>query len=93
MATLCKLCHRDISFSDEPQFISKTGKMIPLDIDPAGVITGKHSCPVWESQHCKYYTCRKCAREIYFDDKAMKSKYGKMVPQDPNTGAPHQCDS
>jgi hypothetical protein len=64
-----------------------------LDIDPAGVITGKHECPVWEAQHRKHYDCRKCGREIYFDNKAAKSKYGKIVPQDPNTGAPHQCDN
>jgi hypothetical protein len=87
----CRLCHKDIDFSDDPQFISKSGKMIPLDVDPAGVITGKHDCPVWELQHRKYYQCRKCGKEIYFDDKAAKSKLGKMVPQDPNTGAPHQC--
>jgi hypothetical protein len=87
----CKLCHRDISFSYDPQYIGTTGKMIPLDIDAAGVITGRHECAIWELQHRNYYKCNRCGSQIYFDNKAAKSKYGKMVPQDPNTGAPHQC--
>jgi hypothetical protein len=91
MTASCKLCHQDIVFSDDPEYISPSGKKYPLDTDSAGVIIGRHSCSVWEAQNRKYYDCRKCGRKIYFDNKAAKSKYGKAIPQDANTGFAHEC--
>jgi hypothetical protein len=88
----CNLCFKDITFSAEPQYIGKTGKPKPLDVDFSGVIIGPHNCSVWREQNRKRYFCNNCGKEIYFDDKAAKSKYGKVVPQDVRTLAPHQCD-
>ena len=88
----CYLCSKEITFSSEPEYITVLGKKIPLDIDPSGVIIGPHDCHVWRENNRKRYFCRNCQKEIYFDDKAAKSKYGKMIPQDIRTLAPHQCD-
>jgi hypothetical protein len=91
MAT-CRLCFKDIAFSSEPQYISVTGKMIPLDVNPAGIITGKHQCQVWRQMNRRYYKCRKCSREIYFDE-YQKSKNGRPIPLDRKTGFGHQCNN
>ena len=96
MAT-CRLCFKDIAFSSEPQYISVTGKMIPLDVNPAGIITGKHQCKarrqeylIWKQKNRKYYPCRKCGDDIYFDN-LQKTESGKWIPIDAATAAPHLC--
>src|SRR5215216_1994466 len=49
------------------------------------------SCPEWKAQHRRYYNCRDCDGEIYFDDVHI-SKNDKYIPLDKATGEPHQCE-
>ncbi len=80
------MCNQEITFSD--WHVSTIGKKIPLDLET----DSPHECSVWKQQHRRYYPCRNdCVAEIYFDDKAAKSKNGKWVPIDRKTGTPHQC--
>jgi hypothetical protein len=65
----------------------RTGKLIPLQEgsdDP-------HRCEAWKAQHRRYYNCRECNAQIYFDDVYI-SKTGKHIPLDKETGEPHKCD-
>ena len=84
--TACRLCGETIHF-DNNIVSERTGKKIPLDEgsdDP-------HRCAEWEAQHRRYYNCRECNAEIYFDD-AHVSDTGKHIPLSKGTGVPHQCD-
>jgi hypothetical protein len=91
MTTLCKLCFKEITFSSDPHYISKTGKKRPLDVDPAGVIIGFHECPMWEAQHCQYRGCNICNKEWIYFDKKQNSINDRWVSISKETGSPHQC--
>jgi hypothetical protein len=86
----CKLCGQTIRWNKD--FVSDiTGKMIPLEQDPN---TGKDQppqCEEWKAEHRRYYNCRDCNTEIYFDDEHI-SKNSKHIPLDKATGGQHQCD-
>jgi len=50
-----------------------------------------HSCAEWKALHRRYYNCRECNAEIYFDDTHI-SKNGKHIPLSKATIEPHQCE-
>lgn len=83
--TECRLCGEPIHF-DNNIVSERTGKKIPLEEgsdDP-------HRCAEWEAQHRRYYNCRDCGAQIYFDDEH-KSNSGKFIPLSKSTGGPHDC--
>ena len=95
MSTKCHYCNKDIAFSDH--YRSRNDRPIPMDVDLAGVITGTHQCGtrrqeylIWKQKNRKYYLCRKCGDDIYFDD-LQKTGSGKWIPIDAATAAPHLC--
>jgi hypothetical protein len=84
----CKLCGQTIRWKKD--FKSDiSGKLIPLQEDPN--TDEPHRCEAWKAQHRKYYNCRECQANIYFDDDHI-SKNGKHIPLNKETGEPHQCD-
>ena len=84
----CKLCGQTIRWNKD--FVSElSGKIIPLEEDPN--TDQPHKCEQWKAQNRKYYHCKDCNAEIYFDD-LYKSKNGKYIPLDKATGEPHECD-
>jgi hypothetical protein len=95
MSTRCLYCNKDIAFSED--YLSRSGKHIPLNIDLAGVITGNHNCParqqqysIWKQKNRKYRKCNKCGDNIYWDE-LQKTDKGKWIPIDAETAAPHLC--
>lgn len=82
----CKLCGDSIHFND--MIVSeRTGKKMPLDEGS----DYPHNCEQWKALHRRYYNCRECNAEIYFDDTHV-SKNGKHIPLDKQGGQPHQCE-
>lgn len=53
--TKCNYCGKTIGSSDDPRYISKTGKCIPLDVDLAGEILGFHDSPAREQEYSIRY--------------------------------------
>jgi hypothetical protein len=84
--TQCKLCGETIHF-DNNIVSERTGKKIPLDEGS----DEPHRCAEWEAQHRRYYPCRECGADIYFDDKHI-SKNDKHIPLSKTTGEPHECE-
>jgi hypothetical protein len=99
----CRLCNQPITF-DNKHISQITGKKIPLDPGT----NEPHDCPVrrdqpqqqgqpqqsyqQQSQQRRYHQCnRGCGQEIYFDENS-KSRSGKFIPLDKETGQPHQCE-
>ena len=82
----CRLCGESIHFSNDV-VSQRTGKKIPLSEgtdDP-------HSCAEYKALHRRYYPCRECGADIYFDDTHI-SKNGKHIPLSKASGEPHQCE-
>lgn len=85
----CKLCGQTIRW-DKDFKSDISGKLIPLDEDPN--TDQPHKCEAWKAQNRKYYPCKNCNVEIYFDD-LHKSTNDKFIPLDKATGDPHDCKS
>ena len=95
----CNLFRQPITF-DNKDVSQRTGKKIPLDVET----NEPHDCPArksnsqqeqlqqpQQSQQRRYHQCNKgCSQEIYFDANN-KSRSGKWIPLDKDTGLPHQC--
>ena len=83
----CKLCGQTIRFDKD--FKSEfTGKLIPLNEK----VDERHNCAEYKAAHRRYYPCRECSAEIYFDDKHL-SKNNKHIPLSKSTGGPHDCEA
>jgi hypothetical protein len=84
----CRYCDAEIRFSDN--FLSASGKRIPLDLDMQN-----HQCEegqkAWEERKKspRTYNCRLCNEAIYFDERTADS--GKKVPIEVLTDKPHDC--
>src|SRR5918999_1400620 len=85
--TSCRLCGQTIRW-DSGYVSEVSGKMIPLDEDPD--TSRPHRCEEWKAQNRRYYDCRNCGSQIYFDE-SQKSNNGKFIPLDKQTGQPHEC--
>ena len=91
----CTLCDSEITFSDEPEYLSKNREEDTLDVDLGGEIIGKHDCPERERNYQHQRTpkktmCWECGLEIVFSP-GLVSKSGKKIPIDPDTGKAHVC--
>lgn len=84
--TACRLCGEAIHF-DNNIVSQRTGKKIPLG---EGTDT-PHACAEWKRRNPRFYKCKECSAEIFFDDDHI-SINGKHVPLSKSTGEPHQCE-
>lgn len=82
MVRFCNKCEKAIIFSRT--VMSRTGKFIPLDVE-----TG-------EPHMCKerfIVECRKCGKEITFENNFRNPKNGKCIPLNAYDGETHKCKS
>lgn len=79
----CNKCTKQITFSDD--FLSNSGKKIPLDMSSNKSSNKPHQCSV-ES----VIKCYGCGNHITFKEDRL-SESGKKIPLDATTYSPHQC--